>query len=216
MRATRLAALALLSSLVGTLGCGGEIEDTSQSSTLRASRFPEGRNPVPGWSPSRLDQGVDGVLRGGRGYGFHAPFDARVVYALAHASGWKGSGYMVLKILRGPLNGQFIYVAEGCLPMYHAGTDVRAGERVCDLDVSPYSNIRGDVEIGFANPHDWKQPLAQVLRGYAGDQSVAGITAGEAMNHLIRDLGGSGGRNESGRQPDYALLPDQIRDALGL
>jgi hypothetical protein len=26
------------------------------------SRFPSGRNPVPGWHPSRVDQGVDGTL----------------------------------------------------------------------------------------------------------------------------------------------------------
>jgi hypothetical protein len=192
---------------------GTDPADTSDDAADLTSRFPSGRNPVPGWHPSRVDQGVDGTLSSS---GFDAPFDVRVVDAIAHSPGWDNGGYVVVKILNGSLAGQYIYVSEGVVPVVHVGETVRAGTRLVNRVTNPYNGVFGNIETGFADPHEPLRPLAQALHGYAGDQSVAAITAGEAMNHLIGDLGGARGTNESGHSPDWALLPAQIRDALGL
>jgi hypothetical protein len=121
-----------------------------------------------------------------------------------------------VKILTGSLAGQYLYIAEGVVPVVHAGETVGAGGRLCDRVTNPYNGVFGNIETGFADPNEPLRPLAQALHGYAGDQSVAAITAGGAMNHLIGDLGGAKGTNESGHSPDWALLPRQIRVALGL
>lgn len=180
---------------------------------MRMSRFPGGHNPVPNWAPSRVDQGVDGTLSA---EGFRAPFEVRVLYATAHDPGWDKGGYVVVQILQGPLQGQMLYVAEGVRAVVSAGQVVKPGNRLCDRAIDPYNGVFGGVETGFADPNDPLRPLAQALGGYAGDQSVAAITAGEAMNQLIRDLSGAEGTNESGVQPDFALLQAQVPRALNL
>ena len=193
---------------IGLTVSAGDAKDA-----MRMSRFPGGHDPVPNWAPSRVDQGVDGTLSA---EGFRAPFEVKVLHAIAHASGWDNGGYVVVQILQGPFQGQMLYVAEGVRAVVSAGQVVKAGDRLCDRAIDPYNGVFGSVETGFADPNAPLRPLAQALRGYAGDQSVAAITAGGAMNQLIRELGGAGGMNKSGVQGDFALLPVQLRRALGL
>lgn len=198
--------------VVSLSACGGDPTQSSDDAlTACTSCFPDGKDPVPGWHPSRVDQGVDGTLSGS---GFVAPFKVKVVYATAHDSGWDNGGYVAMKILQGPLMGQYLFVAEGIAPVVHAGDIVAAGTRVCNRANNPYNGVFGNIETGFADPSEPLRPLAQVLPGYSGDQSIAGITAGQAMNHLIKDLGGATGVNESGNKAEPSLLPKQIQNAL--
>ena len=204
--------LVAVAAVVSLCACGSDSTGASEDDlTACTSCFPDGKNPVPGWHPTRVDQGVDGTLSGS---GFVAPFEVRVVYAYAHSSGWDNGGYLAVKILHGALAGQFLYIAEGIVPVVHAGEDVAAGARLCDRVTNPYNGVFGNIEAGFADPNEPLRPLAQALPGYSGDQSIAAITAGEAMNKLIKDLGGAAGVNESGNKPEPSLLPAQIRNAL--
>ena len=198
---------------VSLFACGGsDSTDVSEDAlTACTSCFPNGKNPVPGWHPSRVDQGVDGTLSGS---GFVAPFKVKVVYAYAHSAGWDNGGYLAVKILQGSLAGQYLFVAEGIVPVVHVGETIAAGTRLCNRVTNPYNGVYGNIEVGFADPNQPLRPLAQALPGYSGDQSIAGITAGQAMNHLIKDLGGATGTNESGNKAEPSLLPKQIRDAL--
>ena len=50
-----------------------------------AVTFTDGRNPVAYWSPSRIDDGVDGTLSS---YGARAPFEMYITRSYDHYSGW--------------------------------------------------------------------------------------------------------------------------------
>ena len=177
-----------------------------------STRFTNGTNPVPGWNPSRVDQGVDGTLAGP----YLAWHHGKVIFAEAHDPGWGGGGFVAVQVLGGRLDGCVIFVSEGVTPLVKVGQTVDKGQRIANRATNPYNGIWGNIETGFSNPKAPSQPLAQTLQGYAGDQSVAGITAGCAMNTLIGELGGRQGKNLSGHQPNWNLLPTQIRTGLGL
>jgi len=176
------------------------------------SRFPSWHNPVPGWSPSRIDQGVDGTLTD---KGFCAPFKCKVIRSVAYTPGWRG-GWMVCEILYGPFTGQAFFVAEGAKSLFPAGHVIeKGGTRIAERQNNGYNNVFGNIECGWAAPNA-AQPLSQTLSGYAGDQSVAAITAGTAFNIFIEQCGGQGGHNGSGHIPNWGLLPSKLRHALGV
>jgi hypothetical protein len=171
-----------------------------------------GHNPVPGWAPGRIDQGVDGTLA----HPYWAPLKMKVVFAQAHDVGWGNGGYIAGRVLRGSLTGAVVFVAEGIRPARKVGDVVWAGQRLARRAVNPYNGIFGNIETGFANPNAPGQPLAQTFPGYSGDQSVQAITAGGAMNRMIYLLGGARGHNHSGNTANWSLLPRFMRNALGL
>lgn len=166
-------------------------------------------NPVPGWNPSRVDQGVDGTITS---KGFLAPGDSRILIAQDSNPGWDGGGYIAGQFLDGPLKGFIWYAAEGITPLVHAGQDVTAGSAVGGPRPNPYNGILGNIEAGFASQYNAGQPMAQSLPGYGGDQSVQAITAGSAFNNLLTALGGMAGKIEVAVQPDLSLLPAALQN----
>ncbi len=146
-------------------------------------------NPVGSWSPSRIDQGVDGTLA--RDY--VAPGDSQILIATASDSGWAGGGYIAGKLLNGTYAGKVWYVAEGVSPSVTAGTKVNAGSPVASTVSNPYNQINGNIETGWASPSSPGQPLAQTLSGYNGDQSPQAIACGLSFNRFIVSLGAAPG-----------------------
>jgi hypothetical protein len=139
-------------------------------------------NPIPGATPSRIDQGGDYILPpNGK---FLAPGDSQIV-AVDQRSGF--GQYIAAKLIDGPLAGTYYYVAEGISPLVHVGQTVTAGTAIASSAGSQYGH--GVIEAGWANSsnHD---PLAQSLPGYAGDQSVGALTAGYSWSRFVQALGG--------------------------
>lgn len=177
-----------------------------------------GHNMVPGWTPSRVDQGVDGTLTSD---GFVAPWKCKVLRAVGFVRSWEG-GWTVVEILEGPLQGQGIYIAEGAVCNFMLDAVVPAGAKLCNRELNAFFNppLLGNIEAGFVAPNA-NQPLAQTFPGYPftsanADQSVQAITAGEAFDRVIGALGGARGRNYSSNKADYSLLPSTLRAALKL
>ena len=118
-----------------------------------------GKNPFPGATGSRLDQGFDFTSQH-----FNAPAKMRIYYAVASDSGWKGGGYIVGQLLDGPKKGMYMYLAEGVVPQPNvvAGAVIGEGTPIAMPAPNPYNGITGNVEAGWANPANPRQPLAQV------------------------------------------------------
>src|SRR5581483_4705498 len=176
------------------------------------SRFKDWHNTVPGWTPTRIDQGVDGTLSA---EGFNAPFMCKILRAVDFTEGWKG-GWIVAEILYGPYRGQGFYVAEGAKPaagIVEGKVIPHGGIRICDRQVNGYNNVFGNIECGWVAP-SMDMSLARTLPGYSGDQSIQAITCGAAFNLFIEQCGGAGGFNHSGLTPDWGLLPSTLRKAL--
>src|SRR5207248_6152090 len=99
---------ALVTALVALLACVPAARAATYSACTNGTKtFTRGHNPVPGWHPSRVDQGVDGTLSAS---GYRAAFGIRIVIADAHKSGWANGGYIVGRILHGDLAGEYIFV----------------------------------------------------------------------------------------------------------
>lgn len=145
-------------------------------------------NPVGQWSPSRVDQGVDGTLTGP----LLAPGDTQILFAIPNDPGWLG-GYIVGKLLNGSLAGKYWYAAEGIAPLIPNGATVKAGTPVGRPVQSGYPNSPGTIEIGWADPNSPRRPLAQSLSGYSGDQSPQALAAGNSFNRFLIKLGASPG-----------------------
>jgi len=176
------------------------------------SRFESWHNPVPGWTPSRVDQGVDGTLSD---KGYCAPFKCKILRSVNYTPGWKG-GWLVYEILYGPFKGQAVFAAEGLRPIVHVGQVIdKGGHRIADRANNGYNNVFGNIETGWVAPNG-NQPLCQTMPGYSGDQSIQAITCGMAFNRFIEQCGGAPGHNNSGHQPNWGLLPANLRKALQL
>ena len=182
-------------------GGGGSSSSSSASSTPAAAG--QYVNPVPGAVTGRIDQGVDYTL--GKA-GFLAPGRSKILISDQSNSGWGGGGYVAGQLLDGPLAGQVWYAAEGAAPTVTVGQVVQAGQNVARKAMNPYNGIIGNIEGGWADPHSPGRPLAQTLRGYAGDQSAAGLTAGYSFSQFVTALGGVAGEFQgAGTQLEHTI-----------
>jgi len=145
-------------------------------------------NPVPGASPSRLDEGGDYTL-GSKG--FLAPGKSKII---ATTGSFFRGGTVIAQLLDGPLAGTYYYVAEGIKPAagITPGAVVAAGTRLTDSIASPYNGIVGNIEAGWADASGI--PLAQSTGGYSEGQTTA---AGVAWDHFVKSLGGVADRAET-------------------
>lgn len=146
-------------------------------------------NPVGNWSPSRIDQGVDGTLKSP----YLAPGDSKIIQSDVSNPGWQGGGWLTGQLTSGSLKGKVWYVAEGIAPLVPAGAVVKAGTAVARTIPSPYNTIVGNIETGWADPGNPGRPLAQSLPGYGGDQSPQAMAAGNSFNRFLLKLGASPG-----------------------
>ncbi len=138
-------------------------------------------NPVPGASPSRIDEGGDYTLGP---QGFLAPGRSKIV---ATSGSFFRGGTVVAQLLDGPLAGQYYYVAEGIAPApgITVGAIVPAGARLTTSIASPYNGTVGNIEAGWASASGI--PLAQSTGGYIEGHATA---AGVAWNNFVKSLGG--------------------------
>ena len=81
----------------------------------------------PGWSPSRIDMGVDWIPS--RPEPVLAIGDAVILGSDWHA-GWPGGRIIWYQLLGGSHAGNFIYVAENLRHLIPAGTKVQAGDQI--------------------------------------------------------------------------------------
>ncbi len=109
-------------------GAGGE---AAPSAASRAGHS----NPLPGWSRSRIDQGVD--FYGGRK--IVAPEAGTVVKT--GAPGWPGEGGVLLKLAKGG----YLFFYEQLTAVVHVGQQVTAGQQIAS------GTPGGSIEVGFAD-----------------------------------------------------------------
>lgn len=147
-------------------------------------------NPVGNWSPSRIDQGVDGTLASA----YVAPGDSQIkkIYNSQGAGSWRGY-WIAGMFTSGPFKGKVWYVAEGIAPIVPEGASVKAGTPVARPVPSGFNGITGNIETGWANPGNPSQTLAQSLPGYGGDQSPQAIACGNSFNRFLGKLGAKPG-----------------------
>lgn len=140
------------------LGGGGSGGSDNGTVSIPSNSGPgKGTNPFPGATGSRLDQGFDLTSQV-----FRAPADSRILYATNSDPGWKGGGYVAGVVQSGPKRGMVWYMAEGLRPRVVAGQVVKAGTKIADPVPNPYNGYNGNIEAGWANPGNPRQPLAQV------------------------------------------------------
>lgn len=134
-------------------------------------------NPLPGATASRVDQGVDYTSQS-----FVAPGASKILVADQSNGGWGGGGYVAGQLLNGPYAGKVWYMAEGLSPSVSAGDTVTPGQTVATPVASPYNQIVGNIEAGWANPSSPTQPLAQI----SSDRSAVALS----WNRFVQALGG--------------------------
>ena len=141
---------------------GSSASDSVLSGAAKAvAGFPASVNPLPGATGSRLDQGIDAT-----GKKFLSPWTGTVEVSNARDSGWRGGGYVAVRSSDDP--SQVYYLAEGITPIVRVGQRVTAGQSIALPVANPYNGIIGNIEAGLANPHNPRQPLAQVVKDSAG------------------------------------------------
>jgi murein DD-endopeptidase MepM/ murein hydrolase activator NlpD len=121
--------------LVGSGGSGGPAGSTAPASIHAGPGAAGVVNPLPGWSRSRIDQGVD--FYGGRR--IVAPESATVVST--GAPGWPEGGGVLLHLASGP----YLYIYEGLDAAVKAGEKVAAGQLVAR------GRSGGSIEVGYAD-----------------------------------------------------------------
>lgn len=124
-----------LAPAAGPLGAGGPL--TPDVNPAPSTVKPHGglANPLPGWSRSRIDQGVD--FYGGRR--IVAPESGQIVKL--GAPGWPEGGGVLLHTI----SGSYIFFYEGLVPVVHAGEQVLAGQQIA-------SGVPGgSIEVGFSD-----------------------------------------------------------------
>ena len=141
-------------------------------------------NPVsgPGFTPERIDMGVDYNATGGK---FRALGDAVVTQVDPHANwGGPGNGWVSYKLLSGPMAGRHVYVAEHITPQVRVGQRLNAGDVV--------ATGSGQTETGWAaGPDHHYSTYASVYGG--GYSEGQGTKAGLNFSNLIASLGGPRG-----------------------
>lgn len=157
---------------------------------------------------NRVDEGVDYGVDGGY---LVAIGDYRVTYSSNAATGWPGGQVQYLLTEPGPLQGAYIYYAEGVTMWKNVGDVGRWGDGICAL----YSGAGHSIEIGFGSnnpPDSWVRDSGG---GYDGANSPNG---GIAFNNLLRALGAPTGivqGTPTGPSPPWTLTGSGIRPGPG-
>lgn len=146
-------------------------------------------NPLAGATvtPERIDQGVDYA-----GTGTLLAIARGIVTKVltGASSGWPGN-YVQYQITQpGPLQGKYVYYAEGVTPQVKVGQTVNAGDTIATL-IPGWST---GIEIGYASGSGSSSYAQQQGGGYTEGQATA---AGQAFSDLIQSLGGPGGKLEA-------------------
>lgn len=166
----------------------GSSSGSSVGSAISSAGTGSYTNPVPGATPSRIDEGTDYTLGP---QGFLAPGRSKII---GTSGTFFQGGNIWGQFLDGPLAGQYWLVGEGVKPAsgITPGTIVQAGQKVADAIASPYNGIVGNIEAGFSDVHG--TPLAQSTGGYSEGQTTA---AGVAWSNFVKSLGGVAGKAET-------------------
>jgi len=138
-------------------------------------------NPFGGpVNPERIDQGQDFSMAPGTPI---KAIGAGVVQGIM--GGWyKGQPYLAYKLTQGPNAGKTVYLAEQIVPDVHAGQQVAAGQTI-----ATYASSGTGIEMGFANPNNWQQTLAQATTGYTEGEVTP---AGQAFSQFLKQIGANG------------------------
>lgn len=160
-------------------------------------------NPVGAWSPSRIDQGVDGTLTGT----YVAPGDSQMVSIYNSQGSGSWEGYWIAGMFTsGSLKGKCWYVAEGVTPLINQGAAVKAGTPVARPGPTSFG-APGLIETGWANPSAPSNTLAKALPGWSGDdQSPQAMACGNSFNRFLIKLGAKPGAAQ-GRGVGVAPAP---------
>jgi hypothetical protein len=127
------------------------------------------------FTQGRTDMGVD--ASGKPGTPIPAINDSRVVGVMQNW--YKGQPYVALQLTAGPNKGKLWYVAEQIDHIPHVGQIFQRGE-----PVAVYANSGTGIEVGWANPQNWQQTLAQA-QGNTGDASHGNAPAGVSFAKTI-------------------------------
>jgi hypothetical protein len=121
-------------------------------------------NPIAGATIGRTDMGVDANLKPGAS--IVAPNDAKVVAVIPNW--YSGQPYVAVQLLKGANAGKVMYVAEQISGVPPIGTTIRQGQ-----PITRYASNGTGIEIGWANPRNPTQTLAQGTTGYREGQATA-------------------------------------------
>jgi hypothetical protein len=108
--------------------------------------------------------GVDANLKPGAP--IVAPNDAKVVAVIPNW--YSGQPYVAVQLLKGANAGKVMYVAEQISGVPPIGTTIRQGQ-----PITRYASNGTGIEIGWANPRNPTQTLAQGTTGYREGQATA-------------------------------------------
>lgn len=109
-------------------------------------------NPLHHFTIGRTDMGVDANAKPGTP--ILAPNDAKVVGVMPNW--YNGQPYVALRLLDGPNKGKVMYVAEQITGVPHVGAVITRGQ-----PIARYAQSGTGIEIGWADPNNWQQTLAQ-------------------------------------------------------
>lgn len=115
-------------SVAGKVGAGPEGTPGKAGASGRA-------NPLPGWTRSRIDQGVD--FAGGSA--IYSPEAATVTKV--GAPGWPEGGGVLLHLAKGG----YLYIYEGLKSLVNVGERVQVGQQIAT------GIPGGSIEVGFAD-----------------------------------------------------------------
>jgi hypothetical protein len=144
-----------------TASSSGSDCGASLTSTNSVDGYTNPLRSVQDLRPERVDQGVDYA-----GYGAVYAMGPGVIHNLTN-SGWNFGGYdafITYQLTAGPANGDYVYVAEGCVPAagLAIGQTVTTSTVLCDM-INPTST---GIETGWAEPPGAGTALAQANGGY--------------------------------------------------
>lgn len=132
-------------------------------------------NPIPGAQVGRTDMGIDANLKPGDP--ILAIGNAKVLGIMGNW--YAGQPYMAYQLLDGPAKGRVVYVAEQITNMAKPGTVVKAGQPVAN-----YAPAGTGIEMGWANPSNWQQTLAQG-QGNTGGSGHSNSPAGQNFRSFL-------------------------------
>lgn len=160
---------------------GASSTSSASSSTTTVAGSAAGVNPfaaAQGFKAERTDMGVDAAMSPGSP--IVAPWPSKF---LGTVSNWyDGQPYMAFEVTAGQYAGKVYYLAEQIDPIdFTVGEVVDAGQQIAS-----YASSGTGIEMGWANPSNWRQTLAQGTTGYIEGEVTA---AGAAFRQAIKALG---------------------------
>lgn len=150
-----------------TITATGALQKLAGTSLVNTHAGAQGDvNPIPGAVIGRTDMGVDANLKPGSP--ILAPNTAKVVATMP--DWYQGQPYIAVQLTAGPNAGKVMYVAEQINGVPKVGTVIQRGQ-----PITRYAGSGTGIEIGWANPKNPTQTLAQGTSGYSeGQQTSAG------------------------------------------